>query len=257
MDEARLRSMLTEVAAGRLAVADAAAQLRDFPMQQVGGFAHLDTHRDLRRGFPEVIFCAGKTDDQIVAIIGALAPRQRCLLATRMRAETATAVRAAGLPGVWHEAARCWVIEAAEPPEPVGLVVVACAGTSDLPVAEEAAVTASVMGSRVERIYDVGVAGIHRLLGYADVLREANALVVVAGMEGALPSVVAGLVAAPVIAVPTSIGYGANFGGLAPLLGMLNSCSGGVSVVNIDNGFGGGQCAHLINSRAARGGEGA
>lgn len=257
MDELQLRALLDDVAAGRLTSDDAAQRLRVMPIQQVGGYAHIDTHRDLRTGFPEVIFCASKTDAQILGIASAMMERQRCVLATRMRPETASFLQAEGLPGVYHDTARCYVIAPEEAPERKGNVVVTAAGTSDLPVAEEAAVTAETMGSQVERIYDVGVAGIHRLLSYAEQLMSAYAVVVVAGMEGALPSVVGGLVSAPVIAVPTSVGYGASFGGLAPLLGMLNSCASGVSVVNIDNGFGGGYSAHLINWQAARAAEGA
>jgi len=255
MDELQLRTLLDEVAAGRLSSADAAHRLRLLPFQQVEQYAHIDTHRDLRTGFPEVIFCASKTEAQILGIARAMMERQRCVLATRMKPETAAYLAAEGLPGSYHDAARCYVIAEAVEVERKGLVVVAAAGTSDLPVAEEAAVTAETMGSQVERIYDVGVAGIHRLLSYAEQLMRANAVVVVAGMEGALPSVVGGLVSAPVIAVPTSVGYGASFGGLAPLLGMLNSCASGVSVVNIDNGFGGGYSAHLINWQAARAAE--
>ncbi|MCC7494267.1 MAG: nickel pincer cofactor biosynthesis protein LarB [Fimbriimonadaceae bacterium] len=251
MDEPQLRRLLEAVADGALDTAAALEQLRRWPITQVGGFAHIDTHRDLRTGFPEVVYCAGKTDDQIVAIVQAMLERQRCVLATRMSAATAARLSAEGLPGEYLATARCWVVPAAEP-RSAGLVAVVCAGTSDLPVAEEAAVTASTMGSRVERIYDVGVAGLHRLLGYAEALQQAHAVVVVAGMEGALPSVVGGLVACPVIAVPTSVGYGAHFGGLAPLLAMLNSCASGVSVVNIDNGFGGGYCAHQINWQVAQ-----
>lgn len=257
MDELQLRALLDEVAAGHLSSADAAQRLRVMPIQQVEGYAHIDTHRDLRTGFPEVIFCASKTDEQILGIARAMLERQRCVLATRMKAETAAYLAAEGLPGKYYDAARCYVIEPSQAPERKGLIVVTAAGTSDLPVAEEAAVTAETMGSKVERIYDVGVAGIHRLLSYAEKLMEANAVVVVAGMEGALPSVVGGLVPSPVIAVPTSVGYGASFGGLAPLLGMLNSCASGVSVVNIDNGFGGGYSAHLINWQVVRAAEGA
>ncbi|MBI2300587.1 MAG: nickel pincer cofactor biosynthesis protein LarB, partial [Armatimonadetes bacterium] len=194
--------------------------------------------------------CQGKTDPQIEAILRALTARHDRVLATRMTRATADLLRAAGIEGRYHDAARCYVVER-EPAERVGLIAIACAGTSDLPVAEEAAITAETMGSHVERLYDVGVAGIHRLLRHAPVLQRAHAVVVVAGMEGALASVVGGLVAAPVIAVPTSVGYGASFGGLAALLTMLNSCAAGVSVVNIDNGFGGGYCAHMINHRVA------
>ncbi|NUP99360.1 MAG: nickel pincer cofactor biosynthesis protein LarB [Armatimonadetes bacterium] len=252
MDEAKLKGLLEAVAAREITVDQAQAQLRLLPFEQVGNFAHVDTHRDLRTGFPEVVFCAGKSDEQILGIIRAMTGRQRCVLATRMRPQTATLLQAEGFDGIYHREARCFAMDLTPRPEPVGCVAVLCAGTSDLPVAEEAAVTATTMGSRVERIYDVGVAGIHRLLGYAPTLLEANAVVVVAGMEGALPSVVGGLVAVPVLAVPTSVGYGASFGGLAALLGMLNTCASGVSVVNIDNGFGGGYCAHLINWQVTR-----
>lgn len=250
MDEARLTALLESVSAGHLSAADALDQLRLLPFEKVGNFAHIDTHRDLRTGFPEVVFCAGKTDDQIRGILDAMLQRQRCILATRMNPATAEKLLAGGVDGTWHEAARCFVIEPVERPEPLGQVVICCAGTSDLPVAEEAAITAETMGSRIERIYDVGVAGIHRLLGYAKPLLQANAIVVVAGMEGALPSVVGGLVSAPVIAVPTSIGYGAAFQGVAPLLTMLNACSANVVVVNIDSGFKGGYVAALIARRA-------
>jgi NCAIR mutase (PurE)-related protein len=253
MDEASLTALLEDVAAGRVTPRAAAEQVQHLPFTQVDHFAMVDTHRDLRTGFPEVIFCAGKTDEQIAGIIRAMLPRQRCILATRMRAETAAYLEAAELAGTYHPSARIWTWRAGPAPEPVGHIAMCCAGTSDLPVLEEAVLTAQTMGSRVEMVCDVGVAGIHRLLRHADLLRQANVVVVVAGMEGALASVVGGLVSAPVIAVPTSIGYGASFGGLAPLLTMLNSCASGVSVVNIDNGFGGGYCAHLINARVSAG----
>lgn len=255
MDEQQLHHLLSEVSAGRVSPDDALHSLRRLPFETIGGFAHLDTHRDLRTGFPEVIFCGSKTEAQILAIAQAMAGHERCVLATRMSPETAAFLDAEGLAGQYHEAARCYVINGPAEPEALGAVVVAAAGTSDLPVAEEAAVTAETMGSRVERLYDVGVAGLHRLLHYAEPLMAARAVVVVAGMEGALPSVVGGLVRAPVIAVPTSVGYGASFGGLAALLGMLNSCASGVGVVNIDNGFGGGYLAHLINWQASQGQE--
>jgi len=235
-------------------VQTATERLRHLPFEPVEGFATLDTHRHLRTGFPEVIFCAGKTDEQVLGIVRALTAREGCVLATRMRPETAAMLAREGCGGDYHAASRVWLWRHAPAHEPVGLVAVCCAGTSDLPVADEAALTAETMGSRVVRMTDVGVAGIHRLLAHAETLRQANAIVVVAGMEGALASVVGGLVAAPVVAVPTSVGYGAHFGGLAPLLTMLNSCASGVSVVNIDNGFGAGYSAHLINARVAQGG---
>jgi NCAIR mutase (PurE)-related protein len=212
------------------------------------GFAQVDTHRALRKGFPEVIFGAGKSPEQVVRIAARIYADEQRILVTRVNGEHARALRRKFKGAVHHKTARCVTFERSPLPKRPGTVAVLCAGTSDLPVAEEAAVTADIMGNRVERIYDVGVAGLHRLLRRLDVIRSANVLVVAAGMEGALPSVVAGLVAQPVIAVPTSIGYGASFGGLAALLGMLNSCGTGVTVVNIDNGFGAGYAASQINA---------
>ena len=212
------------------------------------GFAQVDTHRALRKGFPEVIFGAGKTPEQVVKIAAKLLEHGQRVLVTRVTAEHARALRKKFKRAVHHELARCVTIEKKPLPKRAGIIAVVCAGTSDLPVAEEAAVTAEIMGNRVERIHDVGVAGLHRLLARLELLQSANVIVVVAGMEGALPSVVAGLVAKPVIAVPTSIGYGASFGGIAALLGMLNSCASGVTVVNIDNGFGAGYAASQINA---------
>lgn len=214
------------------------------------GFAQVDTHRALRQGFPEVIYGAGKTPDQVVKIAGKLLERESCVLVTRVGTEHAAALRQAFSLAVHHELARCVTIEQKPLTKRPGVIAVICAGTSDLPVAEEAAVTAEIMGNRVERITDAGVAGLHRILARLETLQTANVLVVVAGMEGALPSVVAGLVSKPVIAVPTSVGYGASFGGVAALLGMLNSCGSGVTVVNIDNGFGGGYAASQINRLA-------
>ena len=202
------------------------------------GFARVDTHRHVRQGFPEVILGSGKTPAQIAAIAAHIASRGHSLLVTRASHDAFDAVHGAVPDAVYHETARAIVARRGDIPPGKGTVLVVCAGTSDLPVAEEAAVTAEVMGNTVERLCDVGVAGLHRLLSEHDRLRAARVLIVVAGMEGALPSVVAGLVDAPVIAVPTSVGYGASFGGIAALLGMLNSCVNGVSVVNIDNGFG-------------------
>jgi NCAIR mutase (PurE)-related protein len=217
------------------------------------GFAHVDTHRALRKGFPEVIFGAGKTSDQIVAIARRIWKQEERLLITRVTAAQAQAISKHIKRAVYHEQARCVTLEKRPLPKRPGVIAVLCAGTSDLPVAEEAAVTADLMGNQVRRIYDVGISGLHRLLARLEGLLSANVLVVVAGMEGALPSVVAGLVRRPVIAVPTSVGYGANFGGLAALLGMLNSCGTGVTVVNIDNGFGAGYTASQINALAAEG----
>ncbi len=212
------------------------------------GFARVDTHRALRKGFPEVIFGAGKTPAQVVRIAAKLLEREQRILITRITTEHARALRKKFKRAVHHESARCVTIEKQPLRKRPGTIVVVCAGTSDLPVAEEAAVTAEIMGNRVERLSDVGVSGLHRLLGRLELIQSANVVVVVAGMEGALPSVVAGLVSRPVIAVPTSVGYGASFGGLAALLGMLNSCGTGVTVVNIDNGFGAGYAASQMNA---------
>ena len=215
------------------------------------GFASVDTHRALRTGFPEVIFGSGKTPAQVVKIAAKIVEKDGRVLVTRVTDEHAKAVRRTFKHSIHHEMARCITIEKKPLAKRPGNIAVICAGTSDLPVAEEAAITAEIMGNNVERIVDVGVAGLHRLLARLETIQRANVLVVVAGMEGALPSVVAGLVAKPVIAVPTSIGYGASFGGLAALLGMLNSCGSGVTVVNIDNGFGAGYAASQINALAA------
>ena len=215
------------------------------------GFAQVDTHRGLRRGFSEVIFGAGKLPDQVVRIAAKILEHEHRVLVTRATPEQARALRKKFKDTVYHELARCLTIDRKPLPKRPGAIAVVCAGTSDLPVAEEAALTAEIMGNRVERISDVGVSGVHRLFGRLKTIQSANVVIVVAGMEGALPSVVAGLVARPVIAVPTSIGYGANFGGLAALLGMLNSCASGMTVVNIDNGFGGGYAASQINALAA------
>ena len=216
------------------------------------GFAQVDPHRALRKGFPEVIFGAGKTPEQVLKIAAKLLEHEQSVLATRVTAAHARLLRKKFRRAVHHEMARCVTIEKKPLPKRPGTIAVICAGTSDLPVAEEAAITAEIMGNRVERVNDVGVAGVHRLFNRLEGIRRANVVIVVAGMEGALPSVVAGLVAKPVIAVPTSVGYGASFGGLAALLGMLNSCASGLTVVNIDNGFGAGYAASQINSLAER-----
>jgi pyridinium-3,5-biscarboxylic acid mononucleotide synthase len=212
------------------------------------GFAQVDTHRALRKGFPEVIFGAGKTPAQAVKIAAKLLEREQRVLVTRVNEEHARALKRKFRMAVHHRLARCVTLGKTPLPKRPGSIAVVCAGTSDLPVAEEAAVTAEIMGNRVERVADAGVAGLHRLLPHLEVIQSANVLIVVAGMEGALPSVVAGLVSRPVIAVPTSVGYGASFGGVAALLAMLNSCASGVTVVNIDNGFGAGYAASQINA---------
>jgi NCAIR mutase (PurE)-related protein len=214
------------------------------------GFAQVDTHRALRRGFPEVIFGAGKTPDQVLKIASRLLEDGERVLVTRVTLEQAQLVGRAIPDAQHHELARCLTVNRKPLPKRPGTIAVICAGTSDLPVAEEAAVTADIMGNTVERIADVGVAGVHRLFGRLDSIQKANVVIVVAGMEGALPSVVAGLVSKPVVAVPTSVGYGASFGGLSALLGMLNSCASGMTVVNIDNGFGAAYAASLINALA-------
>ena len=227
--------------------------LRKFQAAPVAdlGFATLDTHRALRKGFPEVIFGAGKTPAQVVHIAARLFAREQRILVTRIGPEHARRLRRRFKQAVHHELARCVTIERKALRKRAGTIAVVCAGTSDLPVAEEAAVTAEIMGNQVERITDVGVAGVHRLFGRLEAIQRARVIIVVAGMEGALPSVVAGLVSQPVIAVPTSVGYGTSFGGLAALLAMLNSCASGLTVVNIDNGFGAGYAASQINALAA------
>ncbi len=213
------------------------------------GFAKIDNHRAERRGFPEAIFCEGKTPDQVAQIVQKMNEGKSNILATRADVETFEAVKKLVPEAEYHKNARLVVVRKEEiTPDPDRFILVMSAGTSDIPVAEEAALTAELMGHRVERVFDVGVAGIHRLFAQQEKIREANVLVVAAGMEGALASVVGGLVSKPVIALPTSIGYGASFGGVAALLGMLNSCAAGVAVVNIDNGFGAGRLAGMMNS---------
>ncbi len=250
MTPASLRRLLDAVAEGSLSPGDALERLKGFPADPAPE-ATLDHQRALRCGFPEVIFAEGKTTAQVTAIAERIVKAGEPLLATRLRPEAQKALAARYPDGLRSEEARIFYRPGGEPPPPAGTVLVISAGTSDFPVAEEAAWTATALGAPVERLRDVGVAGLHRILVHQTLLREAAALVVVAGMEGALPSVVAGLTDRPVIAVPTSVGYGAHFGGLAPLLAMLNSCAAGVSVVNIDNGFGAGYSAALIARLAA------
>jgi NCAIR mutase (PurE)-related protein len=246
MDLEKLKELLASVAAGGVAVPEALERLRNLPFEDLG-FAKVDHHRALRKGYPETIFCAGKTPEQVVAIVARMRAHGSNVLGTRCTPQVIDAVLAAESEAVHHEAARCFTITVNPAPVLPGYVAVVCAGTSDIPVAEEAVVTLELMGNTVERVYDVGVAGIHRLFGRRDKLDAANVVIVCAGMEGALPSVVGGLVEAPVIAVPTSIGYGTAFGGIAALLGMLNSCATGLTVVNIDNGFGAAIAAGNIN----------
>jgi pyridinium-3,5-biscarboxylic acid mononucleotide synthase len=232
---------------GKVSLEHTLGAFQSAPVAELG-FAAVDTHRALRKGFPEVIFGAGKTPEQVVRIAAKLAEQKQPVLVTRITSLHARAIRRKFKYAVHHAEARCVTITKQPLPKRSGIIAILCAGTSDIPVAEEAAVTADIMGNRVERLFDVGVAGLHRLLNRYEQIQRANVLVVVAGMEGALPSVVAGLVSRPVIAVPTSIGYGASFGGIAALLGMLNSCGSGVTVVNIDNGFGAGYAAAQINA---------
>ncbi len=246
MDRSQIEALLQEVQANRTSVSDALERLKDLPFEDLG-FAKLDHHRALRTGMPEVIFAAGKTPGQVAQIFVHMVKAGGNVLATRASHECYEAVRNAEPRATWHETARAITLQQTRPPEGRGAICVVCAGTSDLPVAEEAAVTTRLMGNTTELIADVGVAGIHRLLAQKQSLQSARVLIVCAGMEGALPTVVAGLVQAPVIAVPTSVGYGASFGGVAALLGMLNTCSPNVSVVNIDNGFGAACIASLIN----------
>ncbi|MCK4305916.1 MAG: nickel pincer cofactor biosynthesis protein LarB [Candidatus Eisenbacteria sp.] len=240
-----LEQILGEVSDGRCSVQDALIRLRRWPVEELG-FAQIDHHRHLRRGIPEVIFAIGKRPEETERIAQALVEGGSPLLVTRASEETRSRLLARFPDGRVNADARTFSLRAPDG-ESQGRVVVMAAGTSDRPVAEEAAETARAIGAEVTTIYDVGIAGLHRLTPYLEVLEEANAIVVIAGMEGALASVVGGLVATPVVAVPTSVGYGANFGGLSALLGMLTSCASGVVVVNIDNGFGGGFAAALIN----------
>ena len=246
MDGAQMEALLTAVREGKTDVAEALERLKNLPFEDMG-FAKLDHHRALRTGMPEVIFASGKTDAQVAKIFARMAAAGGNVLATRASRTCFEAVAEAEPRAEYHETAKCITLSQASTVVGKGMVAVVCAGTSDLPVAEEAAVTARLMGNTVELIADVGVAGIHRLLAQRESLQSARVLIVCAGMEGALPTVVGGLVNAPVIAVPTSVGYGASFGGVAALLGMLNTCSPNVCVVNIDNGFGAASIATLIN----------
>lgn len=249
MNRTEIRSILEKVRAGELPVDAAAAAFSGFVDL---GFAKLDTRREERNGFPEVVFCEGKAPEQAVAIIERLAREAGRVLATRANPDLYARVKAVVPEAVYHDLARVVTVQREPLPVRGGTILVVAAGTADLPVAEEAAVTAETMGNPVARLYDVGVAGLHRLLAHLELLRSASVVIVVAGMEAALASVVGGLVRAPVIAVPTSVGYGTSFGGVTALLGMLNSCASGVTVVNIDNGFGAGCAASRINRAGER-----
>ncbi|MFA4948686.1 MAG: nickel pincer cofactor biosynthesis protein LarB [Candidatus Krumholzibacteriia bacterium] len=251
MEEARLRKLLDRVASGKLGVAEAVERLKVLPFEDLG-FAKVDHHRSIRRGFPEVIFCEGKTAAEIVKIAKNVTAQGANLLATRCDEALFRKISPALPRAVYHREGRLFAIERVKAKR-LGLVAVVSGGTSDRPVAEEAALTAQYLGCAVDRLYDVGVAGIHRLLSSWERIRRVDCIIVVAGMEGALASVVAGITDAPLIAVPTSIGYGASFGGLSALLTMLNSCAGGVTVVNIDNGFGAGYAAATIIRRVSCG----
>jgi NCAIR mutase (PurE)-related protein len=254
MDETRLKALLGKLADGGITVDEVIEQLRVLPFEDLG-FAKVDHHRTLRRGFPEVIFCEGKTSEQIVEIARGIIDQGGNLLATRCSPELYSAVSADLQGTVYHPEGALFALVQVEL-ERLGTVAVVSGGTSDRPVAEEAALCAHYLGCRADRLYDVGVAGIHRLLHSWDAVRHSDVIIVVAGMEGALASVVAGITDAPVIAVPTSVGYGASFGGLSALLTMLNSCAGGVTVVNIDNGFGAGFAAALICRKISGSGKG-
>ncbi len=246
MNKADLIKLLRDVRAGKTDIEAALDRLKHLPFEDVA-YAHIDHHRHLRHGMPEVIYCQGKTLDQVLGITQRMLKAGSDILATRASEAVYKAVKKLDSRAVYHKASRAIVIRHQKKKPTKGVILVLTAGTSDIPVAEEAAVTAEMLGSTVQTVYDVGVAGIHRVLSKRDILDSARVIIVVAGMDGALPSVVGGLVDKPVIAVPTSVGYGAGFQGLAPLLTMLNSCASGVAVMNIDNGFGAGVLAHRIN----------
>lgn len=251
MNNETLTKLLSRVAQGDLSVTDAAGQFKDLSFEDID-FAHIDHHRSLRKGFPEVIFGMGKTSDQIIGILERMVSKEEVILVTRIDPEKAAAVKTVLPEAVYFEDAKLLRIQTKAPlVTGFGKILIISAGTSDIPVAKEAALTAQAMGNDVETLFDVGVAGIHRLFAHKDKIFEASVIVVIAGMEGALPSVVAGMVKAPVIAVPTSIGYGTSFNGMTALLGMLNSCSSNIAVVNIDNGFGAGYMASSINHVSA------
>lgn len=254
MDQERLKDLLLQFKEGRMELDQALERLRHLPYEDLG-YAQVDHHRSIRQGFPEVIFGQGKTPEQIVGIASSLLERSSNLLVTRTNRETFEQVKTIAEDAEYHQSCGAISVRRDVAARGCGRIAVVTAGTSDISVADEAAVTAEIMGNQVERIFDVGVAGIHRLLSRRESLQSARVIVCVAGMEGALPSVVGGLVSVPVIAVPTSVGYGASFNGIAALLGMLNSCASNVTVVNIDNGFGAGFVASLINRASLISGE--
>jgi pyridinium-3,5-biscarboxylic acid mononucleotide synthase len=246
MDEKDLKELLQQIKSGSLSVEEGTEKLKDLPYKEMG-FAKIDNHREMRVGYPEVIYCEGKTVEQVKQIIEFMITKNNNILGTRATEEMYEAVKPICPEVEYNKLARTITVKRKELQFPDTYIAVVTAGTSDIPVAEEAAITAEILGNKVERIFDVGVAGIHRLFNRLDLIRGAKVVIVIAGMEGALASVVGGLVDKPVIAVPTSVGYGANFGGLSALLCMLNSCASGISVVNIDNGFGAGYLASMIN----------
>ncbi|MGZ3578044.1 MAG: nickel pincer cofactor biosynthesis protein LarB [Syntrophales bacterium] len=246
MDREKITRLLENVRTGKTGIDDALRALRSFPYHDLGD-AKIDTHRDLRRGFPEVILCRGKTIEQITRIVESLSPETKFIMATKAEKAVFKAIRKIRKDAVYYETAKIVLAGKKRKKKSVKSILVVTAGTSDVPIAEEAAVTAEIMGNAVERIYDIGVAGVHRLFDSREKLFKANVIIVVAGMEGALASIIGGLVDSPVISVPTSVGYGASFEGLAALLSMLNCCSPGSVTVNIDNGFGAGYFASLIN----------
>ena len=246
MTEKEISKLLEAVRAGRISPLKAIEKLRRLPFEDLG-FAKIDHHRALRQGFPEVVLAGGKRPEQVVAVVRRMLANEHSILITRADRKLYARIRRLSRGARYHELSGAITVQRERTIRGKGMILVLSAGTSDLPVAEEAQVTAEVMGNRVEAIHDVGVAGLHRLMHYREQLERARVIIVVAGMEGALPSVVAGLVGVPVIAVPTSVGYGASFEGLAALLGMLNTCASNVSVVNIDNGFGAGYVASVIN----------
>jgi NCAIR mutase (PurE)-related protein len=246
MDREKIKKLLEKVRTGKIGIDDALRALRSFPYEDLGD-AKIDTHRDLRRGFPEVILCQGKTIDQIRRIVERLSPETKFIMATKADKAVFKAIRKVRRDAVYYETAKIVLVGKKRKKKSTETILVVTAGTSDVPIAEEAAVTAEIMGNAVDRVYDVGVAGVHRLFDNREQLFNANVIVVVAGMEGALASIIGGLVDSPVISVPTSVGYGASFEGLAALLSMLNCCSPGSVTVNIDNGFGAGYFASLIN----------
>lgn len=246
MDLTELKKLLVEIKEGKTEIDTALTRLQDYSYKDLG-YAKIDNHREIRTGYPEIIFCAGKTIDQVKGIITYMNTKDSNIIATRATEEMYNEVKQSVPEIEYHPDARIISLTKKSIPTPENYISVITAGTSDLPVAEEAAITAELLGNRVERIYDAGVAGIHRLVDNIKVIKDSRVVVVIAGMEGALASIIGGLINKPIIAVPTSIGYGANFGGVSALLAMLTSCAAGVSVVNIDNGFGAGYNASLIN----------